>query len=176
MDLITLGGGCFWCLDACFRRLRGVTAVESGFSNGHVLSPTYEQVCSGLTGHAEVVRVHFDPDIISLASLLEVFFVIHDPTQVNGQGADLGPQYRSGIYVHSAAQEAIARQVLNEVQQALAGRVVTELAFEQGYTPAEAVHQGYFDANSEAGYCTFVIEPKLQKFQARFRSLLREDA
>ena len=136
-DTITLGGGCFWCLEAVYERVRGVVAVESGYCNGQVVAPSYEQVCGGDTGHAEVVRVTFDPAQITLREVLEIFFVIHDPTTLNRQGNDTGTQYRSGIYVHNVAQDTVAREVLAEVNELHGGRAVTELLAEQNYSRAE---------------------------------------
>ena len=143
IDTITLGGGCFWCVEAVYERVQGVTGVESGYCNGHVANPNYEQVCGGDTGHAEVVRVSFDPARISLREVLEIFFVVHDPTTLNRQGNDVGTQYRSGIYFHSPAQEATAREVLAEVNELHKGRVVTELLPERNYSRAEDYHQHY---------------------------------
>lgn len=173
---ITLGGGCFWCLEAVFRRMRGVLSVESGYCNGQGLAASYEAVCSGRTGHVEVVRVGFDPAELPLAELLRVFFHVHDPTTLNRQGADVGTQYRSGIYFHDEAQHAVARQVLAEAQAAFAGRVVTELQPLRDYSAAEAYHQRYFDNNPEAGYCAFVVAPKVAKFQQAFASRVRDAA
>ena len=173
---ITLAGGCFWCLEAVFQRLRGVLAVESGYSNGQGGTPSYEQVCSGATGHAEVVQVRFDSAQISLAELLQVFFATHDPTTLNRQGADVGTQYRSGIYYADEAQHAVARQVLGEAQAAHGGRVVTELLPLSGYVRAEDYHQRYFERNPQAGYCAFVVAPKVQKFSKTFARLLRDGA
>ena len=173
-EVITLGGGCFWCTEAVFERVRGVLAVESGYCNGQSPAPSYEQVCTGQTGHAEVVRVRFDPEQVSLRELLEVFFAVHDPTTLNRQGADVGTQYRSGIYVHSPAQEAVAREVLAEAQTAHGGRVVTELLPERNYHRAEDYHQHYYARNPEQGYCVFVVAAKVDKFLATFRRLARE--
>jgi peptide-methionine (S)-S-oxide reductase len=173
LERITLGGGCFWCLEAVFELVRGVQHVESGYCNGALQNPSYEQVCSGRTGHAEVVRVDFDPAEVSLRELLEVFFVIHDPTTLNRQGGDAGTQYRSGIYVHNAAQAKLAREVLDELQLALQGRAVTELTAEANYWPAEAYHQHYFVNNPSQGYCAFVVAPKVDKFLATFKRLSR---
>lgn len=173
LERITLGGGCFWCLEAVYEQVRGVHAVESGYCNGLGPQPSYEQVCSGNTGYAEVVRVDFDPRQLSLREVLEVFFAIHDPTSLNRQGADVGSQYRSGIYFHNAEQEAQAREVLAQAQQAHQGRVVTELLPERNYWAAEAYHQHYFARNPEQGYCAFVVAPKVDKFQATFASLVR---
>lgn len=171
---ITLGGGCFWCLEAVFLRLRGVRAVESGYSNGDGSRPSYEDVCAGRGGHVEVVRVQYDPAELPLEALLQVFFAIHDPTTLNRQGADEGLQYRSGIYVHDAAQQAVAEAVLAEANAALGGRVVTELLPVSGYVRAEDYHQRYFERNPHAGYCAFVVGPKVQKFQQQFKARLRD--
>jgi len=161
-------------LEAVFVRLRGVLAVESGYCNGHLPNPNYEQVCSGHSGHAEVVQVRFDPSVVSLSQLLQVFFAIHDPTTLNRQGNDVGTQYRSGIYTHSAEQAEVARAVLAEAQSAWGGQVVTELLPLAAYTPAEPYHQRYFENHPDAGYCAFVVAPKVAKFQQAFRSLLRD--
>ena len=169
-DTVTLGGGCFWCTEAVFERVRGVVSVESGYSNGHVTSPTYEQVCSGTTGHNEVVRVTFDTALITLREVLEIFFVIHDPTTLNRQGNDSGTQYRSAVYFHDAAQEAVARDVLAEVDAHHSGRVVTELKPEQNYSRAEDYHQHYFANHPNQGYCAMVVAPKVVKFEKTFAS------
>ena len=168
LKVITLGGGCFWCTEAVFTRVHGVRDVESGYSNGQTLNPTYGQVCEGHTGHNEVVRLVYDPALIGLRELLEIFFVIHDPTTLNRQGNDVGTQYRSGIYVSDAADLAIAQQVLDDLQMALSGRVVTELQTLRNYTPAEDYHQDYFENNPAQGYCAFVVAPKVQKFMQTF--------
>ncbi len=172
-EQITLGGGCFWCTEAVYEQVRGVRHVESGYCNGHVVAPSYEAVCSGNTGHAEVVRVDFDPAEISLRQVLEIFFSIHDPTTLNRQGADVGSQYRSGIYCHNEAQRVLAAEVLAEANAALGGRVVTELTGEQNYSAAESYHQHYFARNPDQGYCAFVVGPKVEKFRKTFKSLLR---
>jgi peptide-methionine (S)-S-oxide reductase len=170
---ITLGGGCFWCTEAVFELVDGVLAVESGYCNGSTLNPTYEQICTGTTGHAEVVQVSFDAQQIALRELLEIFFTIHDPTSLNRQGNDQGTQYRSGIYLHDAAQEAVAREVLAEVNAACAGRVVTELVARSNYSPAEAYHQHYFANHPGAGYCAFVVAPKVEKFRKTFKARVK---
>ena len=172
-ETITLGGGCFWCTEAVYERVKGVVAVESGYCNGPVINPSYEQVCSGTTGHAEVVRVTFDPGEITLREVLEIFFVIHDPTTLNRQGGDSGTQYRSGIYLHDEVQLAVAREVLAEAQAAHKGAVVTELLNELNYWPAEAYHHQYFARNPEQGYCAFVVAPKVEKFHKTFARLMR---
>jgi peptide-methionine (S)-S-oxide reductase len=173
--VITLGGGCFWCTEAVFVRVKGVLDVESGYSNGHTLNPTYAQVCEGDTGHNEVVRLVYDPQIVSLRELLEIFFVIHDPSSLNRQGNDAGTQYRSGIYLSDEADRAVAQQVLNEVNTALSGRVVTELQALANYSAAEAYHQDYFEQNPNQGYCAFVVAPKVQKFVQTFADRLKHD-
>lgn len=170
---ITLGGGCFWCLEAVYEMVDGVLAVESGYSNGQVHNPSYEAVCRGDTGHVEVVRVSFDGDRISLREILEIFFTIHDPTTRNRQGNDIGPQYRSGIYFHDAAQEAVAREVLAEADAAHKGRVVTELLPVQNYWRAEDYHQHYYARNPGQGYCAFVVAPKVEKFRRTFKSRVK---
>ncbi|MFN7483621.1 MAG: peptide-methionine (S)-S-oxide reductase MsrA [Betaproteobacteria bacterium] len=176
---ITLGGGCFWCLEAVYELVDGVTAVESGYCNGHVRNPSYEQVCSGDTGHAEVVQLSYDPAFITLRELLEIFFIIHDPTTLNRQGNDVGTQYRSGIYVTGADQEAVAREVVAEVQAALsargAGRVVTEIVPLANYSRAEEYHQHYFARHPGQGYCAFVVAPKVEKFRRSFASRVRRE-
>ena len=169
-DTITLGGGCFWCTEAVYERVKGVLAVESGYCNGPVKNPTYEQVCSGDTGHTEVVRVMFDTAQITLREVLEIFFVIHDPTTLNRQGNDAGTQYRSGIYFHDAAQQVVAREVLTEVNAHHGGRAVTELLPEQNYSRAEAYHQHYFANHPNQGYCAMVVAPKVEKFRQTFAS------
>ena len=177
IQTITLGGGCFWCTEAVFERVDGVTAVESGYSNGHVKNPSYEQVCGGDTGHNEVIRVSFDSAEISLREVLEIFFVIHDPTTLNRQGNDAGTQYRSGIYFRDAEQERVAREVLAEVDakvNAHAGiRAVTEVLPEANYSRAEDYHQHYFVNHPNQGYCAMVVAPKVDKFRKTFASRFR---
>jgi peptide-methionine (S)-S-oxide reductase len=170
---ITLGGGCFWCTEAVYELVDGVAAVESGYCNGSTVGPTYEQICTGTTGHAEVVQLRFDADHISLREILEIFFVIHDPTTLNRQGNDAGTQYRSGIYLHDAAQEAAAREVLTQANAAHGGRVVTELVMRSNYSRAEDYHQHYFANHPNAGYCAFVVAPKVEKFRKTFKARVR---
>jgi len=164
----TLGGGCFWCLDAVFRGMAGVVSVTCGYAGGHTPDPTYEQVCSGATGHAEVVRVGFDPGVLSYEDLLEVFFAAHDPTTPDRQGHDVGSQYRSAIYTHSAAQLEQALSLVDRWQAE--GRwpdpVVTEIAPRGPFTPAEELHQDYFRKHPERAYCRFVIAPKVARVRA----------
>jgi peptide-methionine (S)-S-oxide reductase len=172
-ETITLGGGCFWCIEAVFEQADGVLSVESGYCNGSVSDPSYEQVCGGQTGHAEVVRVRFDPQHISLREVLEIFFVVHDPTTLNRQGNDQGTQYRSGVYWHGSDQEAVVREVVAELDRELGGRVVTELAPETNYWPAEAYHQHYFANHPGQGYCAYVVAPKVAKFRKTFAARVR---
>lgn len=174
LETITLGGGCFWCVEAVYERVRGVVDVESGYSNGRVPRPSYEQVCSGDTGCAEVVRVRFDPAQITLREVLEIFFVVHDPTTPNRQGNDVGTQYRSGIYFHASEQERIAREVVAELNAKLGGRVVTEIEPERDYWRAEDYHQHYFAQHPGQGYCAFVVAPKVEKFRKTFAQRVRE--
>lgn len=172
-ELITLGGGCFWCIEAVYECVQGVLAVESGYCNGHLRDPSYEAVCAGETGHAEVVRLRFDADQLSLREVLEIFFVVHDPTTLNRQGHDVGTQYRSGIYWHQPEQAAVAQAVIDELSAALPGRVVTELLAEANYSRAEDYHQHYFASHPGQGYCAHVVAPKLAKFKASFSRHLR---
>lgn len=175
LQTITLGGGCFWCTEAVFVKVRGVTDVESGYCNGHLTKPSYEQVCSGDTGHNEVVKLVFDPAQISLREILEIFFVIHDPTTLNRQGNDAGTQYRSGIYVSTPEQGEIASNMLAEMAQAkLFGRpIVTEVMPLSNYWPAEDYHQDFFERNPFQGYCVAVAGPKVEKFRKTFAKLVK---
>ncbi len=159
----TLGGGCFWCLEAVFERIPGVTAVTSGYAGGKAANPTYEQVCAGTTGHAEVVQITYDPARISYEGLLEVFWRAHDPTTLNRQGADLGTQYRSIILYHDEAQKAAALASVKKAQAGFNDRIVTEVVPLTAYWKAEDYHQDYYNANKTAGYCRVVISPKLKK-------------
>lgn len=175
-ETIVLAGGCFWCTEAVFVKVKGVQDVESGYSNGHVKQPTYEQVCTGLTGHAEVVKLVFDPALISLREILEIFFVIHDPTTLNAQGNDHGTQYRSGIYTSDAAQAEVARSVIAELRASGAfGRpIVTEVLPLANYWIAEDYHQDYFARNPHQAYCLAVAAPKVAKFRKTFARLVRD--
>jgi len=172
-ESITLGGGCFWCTEAVYEQVDGVTAVESGYSNGHVPNPSYEQVCGGDTGHNEVVCVTFDSSRITLRELLEIFFHVHDPTTLNRQGNDAGTQYRSGIYFHSPEQERVAREVLAEANATHSGRVVTEVKALANYSRAEDYHQHYFANHPAQGYCALVVAPKVEKFRRTYAARLR---
>jgi len=167
-EFATLGGGCFWCLEAVYEELEGVVDVESGYAGGEVARPSYEKVCSGTTGHAEVVRIEFDPARIGYREILEVFFVIHDPTQLNRQGNDVGTQYRSVIFIHSDEQRRVADEVIAELQAQIRGRVVTQVQPVPDYYRAENYHQEYFRQNPGQGYCMFVVAPKVEKFRKTF--------
>jgi peptide-methionine (S)-S-oxide reductase len=174
-EIAVLGGGCFWCLDAVFRELAGVTGVVSGYAGGTVANPSYEAVCSGRTGHAEVVQVAFDPAVLAYADLLRVFFTIHDPTTPNRQGQDVGTQYRSAIFCQSDAQRATAQAIVAEIAAAglWRGPIVTEIAGPAEFYPAERYHQDYFDRNAGQPYCMFVVAPKLAKFRKAFAQRLK---
>jgi len=175
-ETATLAGGCFWCLEAVFERLRGVERVVSGYAGGATDQPSYAEVCSGRTGHAEVVQVTFDPAELSYAELLQLFFVFHDPTTLNRQGADAGTQYRSAIFFHSPEQERVAREVIARftADRVFDAPIVTELVPLQAFHPAEAYHQGYYDQNTDQPYCRAVIAPKVAKLRKQFASRLRE--
>ena len=177
-ETATLGGGCFWCTEAVVVQVRGVARVVSGYAGGHVPNPSYKQICTGATGHAEVVQVEFDPAQISYADILRLFFASHDPTTLNRQGNDAGPQYRSAIFTHSAAQHEIAAQVRAEMDASGLWRapIVTEIAPLTAFYPAEAEHQDYFARNPWSGYCQVVIEPKVRKFRKQFADRLRTAA
>lgn len=175
LEVATLAGGCFWCLEAVYDELKGVVKVVSGYTGGHVRNPSYREVCTGATGHAEAVQITFDPAQVTYRELLEVFFSIHDPTTLNRQGADVGTQYRSAIFYHSAEQKKTAEALMAELQAENPwGRpLVTELAPVEAFYPAEDYHQEYFARNPEQGYCTVVIAPKLEKFRHTFTHLLK---
>jgi peptide-methionine (S)-S-oxide reductase len=175
-ETATLGGGCFWCVEAVFLDVDGVSSVESGYAGGAVDNPSYERVCDGDTGHAEVVRLTFDSEKIGYREIVEIFFAIHDPTQLNRQGNDVGTQYRSVIFTHSDQQREIATQVRDEVamQKLYDGEIVTEIVPSDGnYWPAEAYHQNYFANHPSQGYCAFVVAPKVGKFRQKFAHRLR---
>lgn len=174
-EVATLAGGCFWCLEAVFDQLKGVTDVVSGYSGGARPNPTYEQVCSGATGHAEVVQVTFDPDLVSFREILEVFFTIHDPTTLNRQGGDVGTQYRSAIFSHTPAQKAAAEDVIKELnaEKIWDAPIVTEVAPLQAFYPAEAYHQEYFERNPYQPYCQVVVAPKVAKFRKKYMEKLK---
>jgi peptide-methionine (S)-S-oxide reductase len=174
-EIATFGGGCFWCVEAIFERVKGVQTVESGYSGGQVENPDYKMVTSGTTGHAEVVQITFDPDVVSYLELLEIFFNTHDPTTLNRQGADVGTQYRSIILYHSDPQQKLAQQVIKELdaEGIWSAPIVTEVvAFEKFYG-AESYHQEYFENNPNQGYCRLVINPKVEKFEKVFKEKLK---
>lgn len=176
LEVATLGGGCFWCLEAVFEQMRGVEEVVSGYSGGSVPNPSYEQVCRGRTGHAEVVQITFDPQVISYSEILEVFFDIHDPTTLNRQGADVGPQYRSVIFYHSQRQREIAEQMIERLgdEGKWDGPIVTELEPSDAFYEAEAYHQEYFERNPGQPYCRAVVAPKVKKFRRRHSFRLKD--
>lgn len=169
-EIATLGGGCFWCLDAAFRQLEGVEKIESGYAGGHAVNPTYRDVCTGTTGHAEVVQVTFDPSVISFRDLLGVFFTIHDPTTKDRQGADVGPQYRSIVLYHTPEQRETAEQVIEELNRSHAwgNPIVTELVPMTVFYPAERYHQDYYANNANQPYCQIVVAPKVAKVRKAY--------
>lgn len=169
-SVATFGTGCFWCTEAIFQQLKGVEQVQSGFSGGHVTDPSYKDVVTGTTGHAEVVQVLFDPKVISFEELLEVFWKSHDPTTLNRQGADVGPQYRSAIFFHDEVQEKLAQALKDELnkEKVFDGPIVTEITPFSNFYPAEAYHTNYFELNGNQPYCQFVIRPKVEKFKKIF--------
>jgi peptide-methionine (S)-S-oxide reductase len=177
-DVATLAGGCFWCLEAVFEQLQGVERVVSGYTGGAPANPTYKQVCTGTTGHAEVVQVTFDPALLSYRDLLEIFFAFHDPTTLNRQGHDQGTQYRSAIFFHSAEQERVATEVIAELgrQKVFDDPIVTELAPLTTFYPGEGYHQGYYRGNSEQPYCRATITPKISKLRAKYSARLKAEA
>jgi peptide-methionine (S)-S-oxide reductase len=170
IEVATLAGGCFWCLDGVFRDLKGVEKVESGYAGGQYQNPSYRDVCSGMTGHAEVVQITFDPSVISFRDLLGVFFTIHDPTTLNRQGGDVGTQYRSAVFYHSPEQQETAEQVIDELNRNKVwdDPIVTQVVSYTNYFPAEAYHQNYFAQNPDQPYCRVVIAPKVAKFRKMY--------
>ena len=175
IELATLAGGCFWCIEAALERLEGVCGVVSGYTGGHVAEPDYEVVCSGESGHAEAVQVAFDPGVLGYRDLLEVFFALHDPTTRNRQGGDVGTQYRSAVFFHSAEQEAIVRGLVVELarEDAFGAPIVTQIEAAGPFHPAEPHHQGYYRNHPYQPYCRFVVAPKLAKLHEKFRSRLK---
>ena len=175
MDVATLGGGCFWCVEAVYNQLNGVGSAISGYMGGHIANPTYEQVCSKTTGHAEVVKVTFDNAVVSFEDILNIFFTIHDPTTLNRQGNDVGPQYRSGIWYHSQAQKRIAEETIGriETEGLYRDKIVTEVRPAGTFWVAEAYHQDYFVNNPRSGYCAYIIAPKVAKFRKQYFELLK---
>lgn len=177
LEVATLGGGCFWCLEAVFDELEGVVEVVSGYSGGHLANPSYQEVCGQQTGHAEVVQITFDPRVISYREILEIFFTIHDPTTPNRQGNDLGPQYRSVIFYHSREQKALAQEVMHALTQARVwdNPIVTELTAFDRFYPAEDYHQEYFRRNPSQPYCAIVVGPKVAKFRKQYSGRLKKN-
>ena len=175
-QVLVLGGGCFWCTEAVYVGVKGVTDVESGYSNGHVKQPSYEAVCTGTTGHNEVVRLEYDPAQISTREILEIFFVIHDPTTLNRQGNDVGTQYRSGIYYTTPEQQQVAQDLIDELtrDKAFGKPIVTEVVPLDNYSAAEAYHQDFFERNPNQGYCLAVAAPKVAKLRRAFADCLRD--
>jgi len=176
VEAATLGGGCFWCIEAAFDEIRGVVNVESGYAGGESASPTYDQVCTGTTGHAEVVQVTFDPDIISFKEILQIFFTAHDPTTLNRQGADVGTQYRSVIFYHNEKQKKIAEKVIDELDDAKVwdSPIVTQVEQFKSFYKAEEYHRRYFGRHPEAAYCRIVIAPKIAKLRKKYREKLKK--
>jgi peptide-methionine (S)-S-oxide reductase len=177
-EVATLAGGCFWCLEAVYVEMEGVTGVQSGYMGGHVDHPSYEAVCTGRTGHAEVVQVTLDPEVASFRDILDVFFTIHDPTTLNRQGNDIGNQYRSAIFYHSEQQRATAEEIIRELtaERVWPDPVVTELEMASTFYPAEADHDDYYRRNPNQPYCMFVVEPKVQKFRKKHADKMRSKA
>jgi peptide-methionine (S)-S-oxide reductase len=175
LEQITLGGGCFWCVEAVFDELKGVTNVVSGYSGGTVVNPSYRQICTGTTGHAEVIQVTYDPALATTRQVLEVFFTVHDPTTLNRQGADVGTQYRSVIFYHTPEQKAVAEQLIAELNAAKIWKspIVTELSPFKAFYPAEDYHQEYYKQNGSQPYCRIVIEPKVTKFRKQYHEKLK---
>ena len=174
MDSIVFGGGCFWCVEAIFSRIKGVNSVVPGYSGGHTIDPTYKDVCLGGTGHAEVIKVEYDPEIIDLVKLFTVFFSTHDPTSLNRQGADVGTQYRSVIYYNSSDQRDIAISAMNAASDVWVKKVVTQIEELKKFYPAEDYHREYFESNTDEQYCSITISPKVAKFEKKFAELLKE--
>lgn len=175
-SIATLGAGCFWCVEAVFQRIEGVVFVESGYTNGHVKNPTYEQVCSGTTGHAEVARIYFDDSKVSFREILEIFFKTHDPTTLNKQGNDIGTQYRSGIYYHNEEQKKVAEEMRKIIDESgiYSNKVVTEIVKIDNFSVAEDYHQNYYNDNKNQPYCSFVISPKIDKLEKLFKEKLKK--
>ena len=176
LALATFGNGCFWCTEAIFQRLKGVTKVVSGYSGGKVKNPTYKEVCTGLTGHAEAIQITYDPKVISYTELLEVFWQTHDPTTLNRQGADVGTQYRSVIFYHNDEQKKLAETYKKRLTEsgAFDDPIVTEISPYTEYYPAEDYHQNYYNLNGSAPYCSYVIQPKIDKFKKVFKAKLKD--
>ena len=173
IQIATFGGGCFWCIDAAFRRVKGVLNVSSGYAGGEIENPSYQQICTGLTGHAEVGQLDFDSSIVSYNTLLEMFFTLHDATQLNRQGNDVGTQYRSVIYYHDEMQKAESQAMIDALQKQIREPIVTELSPLTNFYPAEQYHQDYYNENPNQGYCSILIAPKLAKFEQYYADKLK---
>jgi len=173
IQIATFGGGCFWCIDAAFRRVKGVLNVSSGYAGGEIENPSYQQICTGLTGHAEVVQLDFDSSIVSYNTLLEMFFTLHDATQLNRQGNDVGTQYRSVIYYHDEKQKVESQAMIDALQKQIREPIVTELSPLTNFYPAEQYHQDYYNENPNQGYCSILIAPKLAKFEQYYADKLK---
>lgn len=173
LESIVLGGGCFWCLEAVYQRVKGITSITSGYAGGSIQNPSYDQVSTGTTGHAEVVRLEFDPKLINLETILDIFWTIHNPTTRNQQGADIGTQYRSIVLYADDKQKAVIEKSLKNAQESYADKIVTEVAPLTAFYPAEASHQNYYNADPEQAYCQIVIDPKINKLRASFANLLK---
>ncbi len=175
-ETITLAGGCFWCIEAVFDEMKGVLSVDSGYANGHIANPSYQAVCTGMTGHAEVAQIKFDPTIVSFRDVLNVFFAVHDPTTLNRQGADVGSQYRSGIYYHTPEQKEVAENLISELnaQRIWNSPIVTEVEALKDFYIAENYHQEYFARNQNQPYCQAVVAPKVAKFRKHYLELLKK--
>ncbi|MBM3428838.1 MAG: peptide-methionine (S)-S-oxide reductase MsrA [Bacteroidetes bacterium] len=175
IEVATLGAGCFWCVEAAYMQLNGVESAKSGYSGGQIKNPSYKEVCNGNTGHAEVVQIKFDPAIISFAEILEVFFTVHDPTQLNRQGNDIGTQYRSAVFFHSEEQKQIALKAIEAANEThtWSNPVVTEVTAFESFYPAEDYHDNYYNLHSDQPYCSMVITPKMEKFKKKFHDKLK---
>ncbi len=175
LEIATLGAGCFWCVEAVFQQLKGVESVQSGYSGGHVVNPSYREVCQKTTGHAEVVQVEFNPEIVGFEEILEVFWNVHDPTTLNRQGNDVGPQYRSAIFYHSEKQRELAESYKQQLDASgkFSNPIVTEITAWKNFFPAEEYHDDYFNLHGEEPYCRFVVRPKVEKFEKQFADKLK---
>ena len=173
MDKITLGGGCFWCIEGVYNHVLGVQSAVSGYMDGHAENPTYKEVCSGSTGHNEVVQITFEPDTIDLKTILSIFWTVHDPTTLNRQGNDVGTQYRSAIYYEDEKQLEVINQSLETAKSLWKDPIVTQIAPASTFYPAEEYHQNYYDNNPDQGYCTFIIAPKIANFKFKFSSYIK---
>lgn len=176
LQIATFGGGCFWCIETIFQQLKGVARVESGYSGGHKENPTYKEVCTGTTGHAEVVQIYYDENSISFAQLLKVFFTVHDPTTPNRQGNDIGTQYRSVVFYHNETQKSLTEQIINQLNEAKVYQnpIVTAVSPFEKFYKAEDYHQDYYNLNPEQSYCKLVIQPKVEKFEKIFKEYIKE--